>query len=50
MIYTSEATGYPIVVETQRQKSHLTDMAKSMNVIILEPMTINDIRKLRGCQ
>lgn len=52
MIYTSEATGYPIVVETESQKSNLMDKAKSMDVIIPEPVTINEIGhgKLRGCQ
>lgn len=52
MIYTSEATGYPIVVETEVQKSNLMDKAKSMDVIIPEPVTINDVerKKLRGCR
>lgn len=52
MIYTSESTGYPIVVETEAQKSLLMDKAKNMDVIIPEPVTINDIerRKLRGCR
>lgn len=52
MIYTSEATGYPIVVETEAQKSLLMDKAKNMDVIIPEPVTINDVerRKLRGCR
>lgn len=52
MIYTSEATGYPIVVETELQKSNLMDKAKNMDVIIPEPITINEIErgKLRGCR
>lgn len=52
MIYTSEATGYPIVVETEAQKSNLMDKAKSMDVIIPEPITINEIGrgKLRVCR
>lgn len=43
MIYTSETTGYPIVVETELQKSNLMDKAKNMDVIIPEPITINEI-------
>ena len=38
MIYTSEATGYPIVVETEMQKNFIMDKAKSMDTIIPEPI------------
>lgn len=49
MIYTSEATGYPIVVETEMQKNFIMDKAKEMDIVIPEPITINEIehRKLR---
>ena len=52
MIYTSEATGYPIVVDTEFKKNNLINKSKEMDVIIPEPLTISDIhnnKKLRGC-
>lgn len=48
MIYTSEATGYPIIVETQMQKSFIMDKAKEMNVIIPEPITLDEANNIRG--
>ncbi len=43
MIYTSEATGYPIVVETEMQKNFIMDKAKEIDIVIPEPITINEI-------
>lgn len=49
MIYTSEATGYPIVVETETQKRFLMNMAEDMDINIPEPIAVNDIeRRTRG--
>lgn len=51
MIYTSEATGYPIVVETETQKRFLMNMAGGMDINIPEPIAVNDIeRRTRGCR
>lgn len=48
VIYTSEATGYPIVVETEMQKNFIMDKAKEMDIIIPEPITIGEINNIRG--
>lgn len=48
MIYTSEATGYPIVVETEMQKNFIMDKAKEMDIVIPEPITIGEINNIRG--
>lgn len=48
MIYTSEATGYPIVVETEMQKNFIMNKAKEMDIIIPEPITIGEINNIRG--
>lgn len=48
MIYTSEATGYPIVVETEMQRDYIMRMAEMMCVVIPEPITINDIKGSRN--
>lgn len=48
MIYTSESTGYPIVVETQMQKNFIMDKAKEMDVIIPEPITLDEANNIRG--
>lgn len=34
MIYTSEATGIPIMVETHSQANHIKQLAEEMNVMI----------------
>ena len=47
MIYTSEATGFLIVVETQARKNQIMEIAKKLNVVIEEPMTIDEIRKTK---
>lgn len=48
MIYTSETTGYPIVVETEMQKNFIMNKAKEMDIIIPEPITIGEINNIRG--
>lgn len=44
MIYTSEATGMPIIVDTYGDKVRLMKKAISMNCSIPEPMTIVERR------
>jgi len=48
MIYTSEATGYPIVVETQMQKNFIMNKAKEMSIVIPEPITLNEIKNMNN--
>lgn len=48
MIYTSESTGYPIIVETQMQKNFIMDKAKEMDIIIPEPITMNEATNIKG--
>lgn len=47
MLYASEATGYPIVVQNHARKRQLCEHAKSIGVIIPEPLTVKDIKDNR---
>lgn len=44
MLYTSEATGYPIVVHSRQMVSVLKNRAKQLGISIPEPITVNDLR------
>lgn len=43
LIYTSEATGYPIVTLSKIQAHYIIDWAKDMNCIIPEPITVEEL-------
>lgn len=40
LIFTSEATGYPIIVETEAQARNVKALATKMEVKIPEPMSV----------
>lgn len=44
LIYTSEATGYPIVTSSKIQAHYIKDEAEKMNCIIPDPLTVEDLR------
>ena len=44
LIYTSEATGYPIVTDSNVQVFYIKEQAKDMGCDIPEPLTISDLR------
>ena len=43
LIYTSEATGYPIVTSSKIQACYIRDDAKSMGCEIPDPLTVEDL-------
>lgn len=43
LIYTSEATGYPIVTSSKIQAHYIKDEAEKMNCIIPDPLTVEDL-------
>lgn len=43
LIYTSEATGYPIVTNSKITANYIKEQAKEMNCDIPDPITVNDI-------
>lgn len=47
LIYTSEATGYPIVVATKVQADYTEDMAKRLKCNIPKPVTVRELREGR---
>lgn len=47
LLYTSEATGYPIIVENEIQVRNLKARAEAMDIIIPEPMTVQQFRERR---
>ena len=49
LLYTSEATGYPIVVQCISRIKQIQNMADELNIIIPEPITIEDLKSKR-CQ
>lgn len=44
LIYTSEATGYPIVTSSKIRACYIKDQAKEMNCDIPDPLTVEDVR------
>ena len=48
LLYTSEATGYPIVVNSEVQLKYILQQAKELNVNIPEPLTVRHLREDRG--
>lgn len=40
LIFASEATGYPIIVETEMQARNIKDIATKLGVKIPEPMSV----------
>lgn len=44
LIYTSEATNYPIVTNDNISKHYIIDMAKQMGCEIPEPLTVENLR------
>ena len=48
LLYTSEATGYPIIVNTEMQLTYLMQQAKDLNINIPAPMTVRQLREQRG--
>ena len=44
LIYTSESTGYPIVVHDKNSVSYVKKQAKGMGCIIPDPIALNDLR------
>lgn len=47
LIYTSEATGYPIVTSSKIQACYIKDQAKDMNCAIPDPLTVDDLREFK---
>jgi hypothetical protein len=45
LIYTSEATGYPIVTSSKIQAHYIKDSAEKMGCIIPDPLTVEEIRQ-----
>lgn len=50
IIYTSESTGFPIVVPTHNMKTEVMHQAEEMECYIPEPVTVSELRngKTRG--
>ena len=48
LIYTSEATGYPIVTNSKITANYIKEQAKEMNCDIPDPITVNDIHSGMG--
>lgn len=46
LIYTSEATGYPIVVPSCVMKKYTEEMAAKMGCNIPEPITVGELRDI----
>lgn len=44
LIYTSEATGYPIVVNRENEKSYIINQANMMSCNIPTPITVGELR------
>lgn len=42
LLYTSETTGYPIITQSEGSKNVLLDKAKALNLIIPEPITVQN--------
>lgn len=45
LIFTSEATGYPIVVETHKRAKEIQDFAEQLGTNIPEPMSVEEYLK-----
>lgn len=45
LVYTSAATGYPIIVHTSARKEYLYNMADNLGVYMPEPITLNEWEK-----
>ena len=43
LIYTSEATGYPIVTSSNVQSHYIKDEAEKMGCVIPDPLTVEDL-------
>ena len=48
LLYTSETTQYPIIVQNHSQVKFLLDKAKDLNLIIPVPMTVEEVKNKRG--
>ena len=46
LIYTSEATDYPIVTNDNISKHYIMDMAKQMECEIPEPLTVDELKRV----
>ena len=44
MLHTSEATGYPIIVETQKRLEQLKNQAEEIGAAIPEPLTVDMLK------
>ena len=44
MIYTSESTGFPIVVPTSKMKDDIMHQAEELECYIPEPVTVSELR------
>jgi len=44
LIYTSEATQFPILVDTNFRKNQLVDQANKLECYIPEPLTLDDMK------
>jgi hypothetical protein len=45
LLYTSEATGYPIITNNLRQTNYLKSKAKELNLTIPEPLTFEQFKQ-----
>lgn len=46
LIYTSEATDYPIITHDNISKHYIMDMAKQMECTIPEPLTVDELKRV----
>ena len=46
LIYTSEATDYPIITHDNISKHYIMDMAKQMGCTIPEPLTVDELKRV----
>lgn len=48
LIYTSESTGFPIIVSSYLKKEQVVEQAKKLNCTIPEPITVRELKTNRG--
>lgn len=49
LIYTSEATGFPILTKTSQSAKSISETAKRMGCVIPDPMTVSDYKMYGNC-
>ena len=49
LIYTSEATGFPILTKTLQSAKSISETAKRMGCVIPDPMTVSNYKMYCNC-